>query len=263
MLEQTFLRPTPKSFKAVDRNLPSAEPRRMIDGQMFIPVAHERVVGFVFVRVDHAAAQNLLYGNAEKRFGPYIWDYFDVGPAAASQNSEDRNLPRSTSATIPFAPSSKVRFVQFKLPGLDDFYAVSRVGQYRMTDHHHRFEDVFVRKLKLLGNLSRGESKQLEHFDDSKPIVQRQSDLVPPPARQVVPDLFAPLTATPYIACFPKFTFSTKRAISVSIFSQIFRHVLFRRRFAFDRIFMGLDAHITILTQSSSVQIRGGHLFLS
>ena len=78
---------------------------------MFVPAAHQRVVGFVLVRVDHAAALNFLHSNAEKRFGPYIWEYFDVSPAAASQDSEDGNLAQSPSAgevSVPL-PSSPRR----------------------------------------------------------------------------------------------------------------------------------------------------------
>ena len=56
----------------------------------------------------------------------------------------------NTSAAIPFAPSSEVRFIQFKLPGLDNRHAIGCVGQYRMADHHHRLKDGFVRKFECL-----------------------------------------------------------------------------------------------------------------
>ena len=106
----------------------------------------------------------------------------------------------------------------------------------------------------MLGNLSRREF-QLEHFNHSKPIIQRQFDLVPPLARQVVPDLFAPLAATPSVACFPKFARPTKRTKTLLVFKAFSQHVFFRRRFASNRIFIRLNAHSTILHQSKTVAI--------
>ena len=57
----------------------------MIDRQVLVPAAHERVVGVVLVRIDHTPSPNLLHSYPQKRLGPYILDYFDAGPVAASQ----------------------------------------------------------------------------------------------------------------------------------------------------------------------------------
>ena len=79
--------------------------------------------------------------------------------------------------------------------------------------------------------------------------------IVPPPARQVMPNLFTPLAAMSSVAKNLKFALSIKRAKSVSIFSQIFQHVFFRRRLAFDRIFKGLMLIPAFLHQSKSGSI--------
>lgn len=132
------------------------------------------------------------------------------------------------------------------------------MNQDCVTDDHYSLKDRFIRKFELLGDLPCGKF-QLEQLYDSKPVVQREFNFVPPSLGKIVVNLFTPLATASAVTKLPELARLAKRAITLVVIKAFLQHVLSRSRFASNRIFIGSDAHINILHHSRSGLITFFH----
>ena len=98
------------------------------------------------------------------------------------------------------------------------------MNQDRVTDDHYSLKDRFIRKFELLGDLPCGKF-QLEQFYDSKPVVQREFNFVPPSLGKIMVNLFTPLATASTIAEFPKLAGPAKRTITLVVFEAFLQHI--------------------------------------
>jgi hypothetical protein len=190
---QPFLCVAPKSFQAIDVDLPLTEVPFVVDPQMAIAAKHQRVIAPPAVGVHNAAPPDFLERPVQQRRRADIGDRLDPDGAVSLENSENRDLAGRASAPLALAPAPKVGLIGFDLPtqqfrcglrhdGLPEPVAGSQGGRIA---HAHFPGDAASRHL------------QLEQFEDPDPFDGRNPQAPQEAARPIRKPIAAPHAPVP------------------------------------------------------------------
>ena len=113
MFDQSLFGIAPEAFKAVDVHFATWKPFFMIDFQVPVTAAHQRVIASEFIGINDRPSAYGFNGEVEQGIGRDIFNHFDLYNPITLQNAEYRDFVEGPTATFAFASATKIGFVQF------------------------------------------------------------------------------------------------------------------------------------------------------
>ena len=123
--DQSFLGETPKAFEAINVHFARREAFPMIHSKMPITTEHKSIIASELIRVHDRSATDCFDGHAEQGLGRNVSHDFHPDRPIALQDAENRHFPGCSTATLPFAPTTKVTFVQLDLASEKQFWILT------------------------------------------------------------------------------------------------------------------------------------------
>lgn len=184
---QSLLGETPKAFEAIDIYLARREALPMIDPEMTIAAEHKSIIAPELVGVYDRSATDRFDGHAEQRLSRNVSDDFNLDRPVALQNAENRHFPGCPAATLPFAPTTKIAFVQLDLASEEQVGILS--GDDSESDDGDRLQDRRITQSHLQSDLP-GRNLEFKELNDPQPLLERDVQLIDPSIREVVEGVF-------------------------------------------------------------------------
>jgi len=180
---QSLLGITPESFEAINVHLARREAFTMIDPKMPITTEHKSIIASELIRVHDRSATDRFDGHAEQRLSRNVSHDFHLDRPVALQYAENRHFPSCPAATFPFAPTTKVTFVQLDLASEKQFRILT--GKNGESNDRDCLQDRGITQPHLLSYLP-GRDFELKELNDPQPLLERDVQLIDPSIREVV-----------------------------------------------------------------------------
>ena len=185
--DQSLLGETPKAFEAIDIYLARREALPMIDSKMTIAAEHKGIIAPELIGIHDRSATDSFDRHAEQRLSRNISDDFNLDRPVTLQNAENRHFPGCPAATLPFAPTTKIAFVQLDLTTEEHVRILS--GDDGESDDRDRLQDRRITQSHLLSDLP-GRNLEFKELNDPQPLLERDVQLIDPSIRKVVEGVF-------------------------------------------------------------------------
>lgn len=196
-LDNPLLSIAPKPFKSINIDSPRRKTPLMVHSQMPITTKHQRIITSKLVRIHNGPSSHLLDGHVEQRLCRHVLHHLDSHRPISPVDAENRDFPGCPSASLPFASSSKVGFIQFNLSFKKSSFLIT--GQNGHPKNRDCSENGGITDPNLLGDLSRREL-DFKKLDKPKPFLAGDTKQVNPSIREIMEGVFAPFTPVSF-AC--------------------------------------------------------------
>jgi hypothetical protein len=185
--DQSLLGETPKAFEAIDIHFARREAFPMIDSKMTIAAEHKSIIAPELIGVYNRSTTDRFDGHAEQGLCRNVFDDFDLDRPVALQNAENRNFSGCPATTLPFAPTTKIAFVQLNFTTEKQVGILT--GDDSESDDRDCLQDRRITQAYLLGNLP-GRNFEFKELNDPQPLLKRDVQLIDPAIREVVEGVF-------------------------------------------------------------------------
>ncbi len=185
--DKSLLGETPKAFEAINIHLARREALPMIDSKMTIATEHKSIIAPELIGIYDRSATDRFDGHAEQRLSRNVSDDFNLDRPVALQDAENRHFSGCPAATLPFAPTTKIAFVQLDLTSGKHIGILS--GDDSESDDCDRLQDRRITQPHLLSDLP-GRNFEFKELNDPQPLLERDVQLIDPSIREVVEGVF-------------------------------------------------------------------------
>lgn len=238
--DQSLLGETPKSFEAINIHLARREALPVIDSKMTIATEHKSIIAPELIRVDDGSATDRFDGHAEQRLSGNVSDDFNPDRPVALQDAKNRHFSGCPAASLPFAPSTKITFVQLDFASKEQVCILA--GYDSESDYRDRFENRRIAQTDLLGDLP-GRNFEFKELNDPQPLLERDVQLIDPSIREVVEGIFTSFASVSSADDPIYFSASTACTKNKAIFPTPFSKEKSRPVFGFINKLKGFELH--------------------
>jgi len=219
----SLFRITPETFKTINVYLARSKSLFMVNSQMPVSTKHKSIIASEFISIHKRASSDCFYSHRKKGLSSNVLYNIYPHSAISFENTEHGDLIIRTSASFPFASSTKIGFVKLYLT-IQKILGIFGIGHNSNPNKGNGLQNRWIAQLYLLGDLS-GRYLQFKQFDDPKPLFKRYIKLVNPSAGEIMKSVTTALAAIPFVRNSINFITSTRCAKNMAIFPAVFLKV--------------------------------------
>ena len=216
-LNDSFFCIAPKSFQAINVDLPAGKSLSMVDPEVSVPTEHERIIASESVCIDNRASSYNLNGMVKDFLCSNVSQNLDLYYTFSLKDAEHWYFASGSSPSFPFSSSSKIGLIGFDFP-LEKQVTISTVCGY---GHGNDLESLKHSRIGYphLQRCFPGRDLQFKELYDPQPVLTGDIELSNPSAGEVPKLISAVATAIPSSPDPIDFSASAPGAENMAIFS--------------------------------------------